>query len=151
LLDAIAVSLITPADPGRRRMALVFTDGRDNLSLLSETAVLDIAKRSGVAISIVAVVEIPPGFTVTGPPTPFVPHVTLFRALAELTGGQFLALRRNDELSAPFLQAFDEFRMSYVLRYNLQDVPRQGWHTIDVKVARPGTYDVRARKGYFGG
>jgi VWFA-related protein len=151
LLDAIAMSLISVAEPGRRQMAIVFTDGRDNLSILNESAVLDVAKRSGVTISIVAVVDNPMGFTLFGPPTPLVPHRTLFQTLTELTGGQFLALRRNDELSAPFLQAFDAFRTSYVLRYNLQNVPRPGWHTIDVKVTRPGTYEVRARKGYFGG
>jgi VWFA-related protein len=154
LLDAIAMSLIAEPQPGRRQMAIVFTDGRDNLSILNESSVIDVAKRSGQAVFAVALTEGPVGPTATafGPrfPPP-VPHEAMFRSLSELTGGRFLILPRNEDLSAPFVQAFDAFRTSYVLRYTVQGVAREGWHDIAVEVTRPGTFEVRARRGYFGG
>jgi hypothetical protein len=45
----------------------------------------------------------------------------------------------------------EEFRTSYMLRYSPQGVAGAGWHEITVKIARPGKFDVRARRGYEGG
>jgi hypothetical protein len=72
---------------------------------------------------------------------------TLKRAAAA-TGGDVRYLR--DAVGA-FKIILDEFRTSYVLRYTPQGVPRDGWHELDVRVTKPGTMTVRARKGYFGG
>ena len=153
LLDAIAMALIAEPQAGRRQLAIVFTDGRDNLSILNESAVLDVARRSGPSVFVVA--------ATAGTASPLitrlgvrlataVPHEALFRSLANLTGGQFAVLFRNQDLSGSFVQAFDAFRTSYVLRYTVQGVPRAGWHDITVQVTRPGDYEIRARKGYFG-
>jgi hypothetical protein len=55
-------------------------------------------------------------------------------------------------LDESFLAAFEDFRSSYVLRYNLEGVPRPGWHAVVVTVTKPGkTYLVRTRTGYVGG
>ena len=46
------------------------------------------------------------------------------------------------------MRILDEFRSSYVLRYTPRGVDRPGWHEIDVRIVRPGSFTVRARKGY---
>lgn len=44
--------------------------------------------------------------------------------------------------------AIEEFRQCYVLRYELTDVPIDGWRKLDVRVR--GGHRVRTRMGYFG-
>ena len=50
-----------------------------------------------------------------------------------------------------FTQIVADFRASYVLRYTPKGVDRGGWHTLAVRVTRPGAFNVRARAGYTGG
>jgi hypothetical protein len=44
-----------------------------------------------------------------------------------------------------------DFRTSYVLQYTPRGVPLQGWHELLVEVKPPGSFTIRARKGYEGG
>ena len=57
---------------------------------------------------------------------------------------------RNQDLGPAFVRALNDFRTSYVLRYAIQGQAKAGWHELQVRVTRPGEYEVRARKGYFG-
>jgi VWFA-related protein len=68
--------------------------------------------------------------------------------VAAQTGGQVVTLDSDKALRHAFEQALDEFRTSYVLQYR-PSAPTSGWHDITVAVRKPGTYDVRARKGYW--
>lgn len=145
LLDAVAVSLVRPSDPARRRMAIVFTHGRDGGSFLDEADAVDVAARSGVTVFAVAVTD---GTTRT-PQQPANP--AFVTALADATGGMATVLQRDQDLAEPFVDALDDFRTSYVLRYTPDGEPAPGWHTLDVRVERSGSYDVRARTGYFAG
>ena len=53
---------------------------------------------------------------------------------------------------AAFRPVFEDFRQSYVLRYApTRRCGRPAGMGIDVKIARQGRFDVRARKGYFAG
>jgi tetratricopeptide (TPR) repeat protein len=70
---------------------------------------------------------------------------------AQVTGG---ALHQTSMLSEPtligtFRRTFEDFRNGYVLRYTPQGIDRRGWHTIDVRVPRSRSYEVRSRKGYL--
>jgi hypothetical protein len=58
-------------------------------------------------------------------------------------------LQKDEDLGPTFLRALNEFRTSYVLRYQRTGI-EPGWHELSVKVTRSGSYDIRARKGYFG-
>jgi hypothetical protein len=169
LNDAIAVALAQPPDLDRRQMAIVFTDGFDTVSFLSEDAVLDVARRSRAALFMVAPVS---SVDSTGAPSTgrtTTPPVAFFERLADTTGGMLqvvpqvplLSMTREeriyrlrvggseDILNAPFLRALEDFRTSYVVRYTPEDVDPAGWHELDVRVAG-GRYQVRARRGYTG-
>jgi VWFA-related protein len=143
LFDALALALVAERPIGRRQMMIVFTDGRDTMSVLSEAALLDTARRADSAIFAVALNANTVVARLRTPP--------LLTTLTTLTGGRLQELQSGDDLSGSFLRALDEFRASYVVRYVLGGVPRAGWHEINVKVKRPGNLTVRARKGYFGG
>lgn len=70
------------------------------------------------------------------------------RDVAARTGGQVHWLWQDADV---FERILDEFRSSYLLRYTPEGVERTGWHELEVKIARPGSFDVRARRGYEGG
>ena len=59
-------------------------------------------------------------------------------------------VQRDADLGASFVRELDEFRTSYVLRYSPNGVPARAGTTLEVRLNRPGRFDVRARKGYFG-
>lgn len=161
LNDAIAVVLSQLPAVERRQMMIVFTDGRDSTSILNASDVIRTAGRSNTAVFAIS----RSGGNVAG----------LLLELAATTGGeaQLLPLfgvtlsenrgpappfrstnvtptQNTTLLDEPFLKAFDDFRSSYVLRYNLTGVPRQGWHTVTVTVPKGKKYTVRTRSGYAG-
>lgn len=143
LLDALSVSLIRAREPGRRAMTILFTDGIDTTSFLDESALLDVARRTDAAVFIIALSQTP------GARRDNLPYNELFETLAETTGGAFVLVRADEDLGRSFVAAFDEFRESYVLRYAYQGPDRPGWHPLNVRVTRRGSFDVRARPGYF--
>lgn len=143
LFDAVTVALIASPEIGRRRMAIIFTDGLDISSFLDGDGLIEIARRSGTAVFTVALSE----GTVRRPQRPA--HEDLFTTLSETTGGVLDVLQRDEDLSGSFAQAFEDFRTSYVLSYAYDGPPLAGWHPIEVRVTRPGQFDVRARQGYF--
>jgi VWFA-related protein len=155
LNDAIAIVLATAPPTDRRQMAIVFTDGIDSMSFLDEQSVIDVAGRSRTAVFVVAAAGL--GVRV---PTEF------FTRLADATGGLLQTappyvvvhesgrtiLRQNEDfLDQSFLRALRDFRTSYVVRYNLQGVKREGWHAVRVTVPSQPRARIRSRTGYFGG
>lgn len=143
LFDAVTVSLISRPEVGRRRMAIVFTDGLDSSSFVDGTTLVDLARRAETAVFVVALT----GGTTRRPARP--PHEALFATLAETTGGALAVLQGDEDLSRSFIDAFESFHSSYVLRYVYTGPPLPGWHPIEVRVTRPGTFEIRARQGYF--
>jgi VWFA-related protein len=146
LYDALAAALVIPAPVDRRQMAIVFTDGEDTMSFLDGNQALDVASRSGTTVFIVAVTD----------GTKTVRRVAanqgLLETLAGSTGGSLAVLQRDEDLSSSFVRAFDEFRTSYMLRVTANPAPSprsDGWHELSVRITRSGSYDVRARRGYF--
>jgi VWFA-related protein len=138
LIDAVVAGLIRPRAAGARQLLILFTDGGDSMSFLDESTALAVASRTDTAVFVVAVTD----------NIARLAHRALFEALTEATGGRFAILGRNGNLSGAFVQALDDFRQSYVLRYTVRGEPRPGWHPVDVRVLRSGRFDVRARRGY---
>jgi VWFA-related protein len=135
VLDALAVSLASAAPPDRRQFAVIFTDGKDSISINTPDMLLDTARRTTTAISVVLATPLRR------------PADRVYTDLATETGGQVVSLLPGETFGATLRRALDQFRSSYVLTYTPTGVPRTGTHTIAVKVKRSGV-DVRARKGY---
>mgnify|MGYP005817754907 CR=1 FL=1 len=139
LMDALVASLIRPRDPSRRQLLILFTDGADTISFVDESMARAVALRSDAAVFVVAASD----------RNIFdMPHAGFLEAITRATGGRLAVLSRESSLSPAFIQSLDEFRQSYVVQYVLPGQPQPGWHDVDVRVSRPGTFTVRARRGY---
>jgi VWFA-related protein len=127
---------LTVADgaPGRG-LVIVFSDGRDTASWLSERAVVDAARRSNAVVYAVAAGARDTSF---------------LRELTSATGGRLYEVESTSNLRAVFLAALEEFRHRYLVSYSPQGVAKGGWHKVEVRVKRRGA-TVRARPGYLGG
>jgi Ca-activated chloride channel homolog len=148
LNDAVflALQLRPPEVAGSRPVVVVFSDGEDTASWLSNAKIVEATRRSGV---VTHAVELMPerwtgsvrGGTVARPSV-------FLRDLTAAGGGRRWSAQSSRDLRALFATALDELRSRYLLTYSPQGVAREGWH--DVKVRLKGTRgDVTARPGYF--
>ena len=136
LHDAVYVALRLPAPGPRRTAVVVFSDGVDNTSWLSEESVVESAGRSGAVVYAVDARE--PG----DPSHRFLGDVT------KATGGRVWRVRRTDDLRDRFLDVLRDIRARYVLSYTPTGVGAAGWHELEVKL-RGVRGDVLARPAYY--
>lgn len=148
LYDAIYTALLLRGGPGRG-IAIVFSDGEDNISWLSQKDVLRAAEESNVLLYVVSIdrrlseragrkhaVDLPEA-----------PHVEALRRLAEATGGGVWLTPSLEGLGDAFRQVVETMKTRYVLRFEPPTV-RAGRHKLKVRLRnKPG--DVRARPSYF--
>jgi hypothetical protein len=134
VFDALVQAMLRPGVPDRRRLIVAFTDGLDNRSVSDPARLVEVAVRSDGLLNIV---------------------LTAGRAqrvlsdAAHATGGE--VLRSTGGVAEMSQKVLDRLQRSYLLQYVPEGVPRSGWHELRVTVAKPGTFTVRARRGYFGG
>jgi VWFA-related protein len=123
------------ADPALGRpLVLLFSDGEDVGSFMSADRVRDRVRDSDAVLHAI----LPPG----SPPAAFL------SAMADETGGRVWAAPSDDRLDDLFLQALEEFRSRYCLRYELMGARKPGWHRIRVRLVNGVSGVVRARPGY---
>src|SRR5262249_20879965 len=70
-----------------------------------------------------------------------------YTQLADETGGFLHVVDAGESLESVFRHMLTDFRRSYVLYFAPTGVERNGTHTLDVRVKRPGV-DVHARRAY---
>jgi Ca-activated chloride channel family protein len=133
LYDAAHVAMLLGASAPGRPIVILFSDGEDTASLLTGETVVDTARRTGAVVCVVAL----------GEPGPVLPR------LAEVTGGVFIKETSLNRVAARFGEILESFRHRYLVSFTPTGVPREGWHTLTVRVKGGG--DVRARSGYWSG
>ena len=168
LNDALVAALIRPVEADRRGLVIAFTDGYDNLSVLTSSRLKRVAERAEAVLHLAlgpastgsAIEGVRPStaleYPQMGPLRLVLPGEVnpQFRetviAAAEATGGRVHTTTvRSESIARPFRQIFEDYRSSYLLQYELRDVRREGWHDIKVQVTRRDNYTVRARRGYY--
>jgi hypothetical protein len=133
LRDAVHVALELRARDQTRPLLLVFTDGYDTASWLTEEAVIDSARRAGVVTHVVQVES-----------------DEFLNQLVEASGGRAWSATSDRQLRELFTRALDEMRARYLLTYTPRGVSGTGWHELRVKL-KNGRADITARPGYFVG
>jgi VWFA-related protein len=129
LRDAVhATMLIGGAAPGRP-MIMLFSDGEDTASVLTEASVVDTARRTGAVVCVVKLGDDDP----------------LLEQLAKTTGGLYLRETSLDKVAARFAAILENFRHRYLVSFSPVD-RTPGWHPLTVRVKEA---DVRARTGYW--
>jgi Mg-chelatase subunit ChlD len=139
IVDALLLALISGPLVDRRQLGLFMTDGEDGTSVFDVSTTIETARYASTQMSFVVVRD---------GPLPKGSILTMFRTVAETTGGDVIHLDKDDDLSKAFLGAVESFRTSYVLRYAPKGVSGRGWHEIHV-ATKNDKYTVRARRGYW--
>jgi VWFA-related protein len=133
LHEAAYVSMLLGASATGRPLVILFSNGNDTASLLTETAVVDTARRTGAVVCVVTVGD----------------ESTVLPKLAEVTGGVFVKEASIDRVAARFGEILERFRHRYLVSFTPTGVGRTGWHKLVVRVKGGG--EVRARLGYWAG
>jgi len=131
LRDAVHLALETSPRDRSRPLVLVFTDGRDTGSWLTEEAVVDTARRAGVVVHVVRSES--DGF---------------LNRLVEASGGRQWSAGSDRQLRELFTRALEEMRARYLLSYTPAGSSSHGWHEVKVKLKNQRG-DITARPGYF--
>jgi hypothetical protein len=157
LYDALVAALILPRSPERRQLVMAFYESFDTISVTSPARLQAVAERTEAVLHL-QLFQRKLGTTLRAGLGPFPFYLNgyadrdqeQFTRLAETTGGE---VHGSGFLGRSIVDVFNEvltdYRRCYLLQYTLAGVPHEGWHEIDVKVTKPGKYDVRARRGYF--
>jgi VWFA-related protein len=131
LRDAVYLAIQLRPPDRTRSLILLFTDGRDTASWLTEEDVLKSVRRAGTVIHIVRVES--DGF---------------LDRLAAASGGRTWSPTSDRQLRELFTRALEEMRARYLLTYTPRGVNNPGWHEIKVELS-DGRGDITARPGYF--
>ena len=131
LRDATYLGLSTASDDRSRALLLLFSDGFDTASFLTEDSVLESARRSNAIVHAVH----------------FRPDAFLNR-LVQTTGGQNWNAQSDRQLEELFGRVLDEMRARYLLTYSPKGPQQPGWHQIKVSL-KGARGDVVAKQGYF--
>jgi len=76
-------------------------------------------------------------------------NVDLLRRITDDSGGRTEIIVSARDLDPATAGIADELSRQYFIGYS-SSLPKDGrWHTIDVKLARPGNHTVRARRGFI--
>jgi VWFA-related protein len=136
LRDAVYAALrLRP--PTRQRVAIVvFSDGVDNVSLLTPSEVVEAASHTD---GIVYGIGVRPDDDA---------RETFLPEAVRATGGRYFEAVSHRDLRRRFLDVLADIRARYVLSYSPADVSEAGWHTLTLSLKRRKG-DVLARRGYW--
>lgn len=132
LRDAVHAGLLLAEGGAGRGVVVVFSDGFDTSSWLSEDQVMSTARLADVLTYAVVI----------GPQQP-----RFLRDVTSATGGTLFHAESEAKLKAAFLAVLQDFKNRYVVGYRPTGVDTNGWHDLRVRVKRRPVR-VQARPGY---
>jgi VWFA-related protein len=142
LRDAAYAAMLQGDPDAGRPLIVLFTDGEDISSWLTDAALVDTAKRVNAVVYSITL-DAPKG------PLKNVGQDSILDLLPALTGGRRFDAGRPQRLREVFASILQEFRQRYILSYTPRGVDRAGYHALEVRLAKGRKGEVRARPGYF--
>jgi VWFA-related protein len=146
VFDALFAA-VTMTDQSLRPLVVLFTDAEDNGSWLDGRQLRRVVERSNALVHVVGW-KPPPDYHAGVVPSPPPVSEAVLREIAEASGGRFWGADSPARLQRAFTAVADAMRHRYVLRYEPEGVKREGWHKIEVRLAR-GRGEVHVRRGYW--
>jgi VWFA-related protein len=137
LYDATHYSLGRIKDAPGRKAIVLFTDGADTTSSMSDKDAIDYARAVEATVYTI-------GFRSEG----FGSSSGFLKKISSETGGQHFSPSKVGELIKVFNEISNELKNHYLIAYSPTRPPDGSWREITLKVNRPNT-EVRVRKGYF--
>jgi len=163
VMDGLFTAVTLPVSKARS-LVVLFSDGEDNLSWLSDGQVKSVVERSNALVHVVGIASAAavPEMSNTASPqvarsqgggtfqsrTLEAPHNLKLRQIAESTGGRFWTAESPDRLRQTFAAIAEAMSHRYVLRYDPQSGPRTGWHRLELRL-RGKAGRIEARRGYW--
>lgn len=141
LYDAVHYGLNRVKDQPGRKAVIVFSDGADHNSTMTEQEVIDYA-RSVEATVYSILIRGEQGLLGRSPRG-------FLRKIAQETGGSFFYPDKVGELLQVFSGISDELHQHYALAYTPRRSPDGTWRAIQVRLVSRKDAEVRVRKGYF--
>jgi VWFA-related protein len=148
LADGLFAGLKLLESANGRPVLLLFTDGMDNMSWLSESDVLDVVEATEAIIYVVGV-RSRGGVHQFGRPRGGSGVDVFFEQMAQSTGGQVWLANSSVSLEEVFLGILEEMDTRYLLSFQPRGEPKKGWHELDVRLKGRKANRVRARSGYM--
>lgn len=128
----------------RRQAVVLLSDGEDTTSSLSYDEVLDMAKRSDVAVYAIGLRDQRSPASRGFQNADFV-----LRTLSQATGGRAFFVTDIEQLSGIYGQIADELSAQYLIGYSSKNMTRDGkWRQVAVRVTRQEGV-ARTKTGYF--
>jgi hypothetical protein len=159
LADGVTAALIHATPAERRHLVVIFTDGVDTSSAVTQERVREIALHADPLLHLARrfttdeLVQQKAG-KAPGPlgrftlwPTP----PTVIEDIVRAAGGDVRHAQPGESMVDDVRRVLERFRQSYVLHYQPVGVSDTGWHALTVRVKAKDSYQVRARRGYFAG
>ena len=140
LRDAAWAALKRAETVRGRMLILLFTDGSDTSSWLTDDAVLSMARRSDCVVHVLHTGRERAGSAALDDP--------FLSRLAAITGGRMWETGESQDLELAVRRALAEMRSRSVLRFERPRGARPGWHRLEVKL-KGQKADLLARRGYF--
>ena len=154
VFDATAAALLARSAAERRSLVLVFTDGFDGASVLTPDQVIAVARESDAVVYLARRYGFEELRNRQNPHVDPLVHLiapSAIEQVAVVTGGLVRHPQPTESIVTFFEQVLADFRQRYLFHYTPTGVSETGWHTITVRLKKPGKYTVNARRGYFGG
>jgi VWFA-related protein len=146
LHDALFAALVLGGGPGRG-VAIVFSDGEDRTSWLSEREVLEAAEPSNVLLHAVGILPVAGAPAEDTRERPLPAGLRFLNRLTEATGGALWLAASTEDLEATFRRVLEAMHNRYVLRFEPRTF-KPGRHRLTVKL-KGVEADIRSRPSYF--
>jgi Ca-activated chloride channel homolog len=131
----------------RRRAIVLLSDGEDTASLVSDDQVLELARKTEIAIY---AISLRPGRSQDRNRLAFSQATHLLTTLSQETGGQVHFPNSLSELDLVYARVAEELRTQYTLGYVSSNKRRDGkWRRIVVRVPEREDLQVRHKIGYY--
>jgi Ca-activated chloride channel homolog len=131
----------------RRRAVVLLSDGEDTASLVSDDQVLELARKTEIAIY---AISLRPGRSQDRNRLAFSQATHLLTTLSQETGGQVHFPNSLSELDLVYARVAEELRTQYTLGYVSSNKRRDGkWRRIVVRVPEREDLQVRHKIGYY--
>jgi VWFA-related protein len=142
------LSLAGPA--AERPIVVLFSDGLDNASRISESELLEVVRESNAVVYVVrsslSLSEVWDfSSKLRGPKRIY--DDRFLRRVADESGGRFFEIDEISEMEREFRRVGEDIGSRYLLTYYPKGVAEEGWHDLDVRLKNHKA-DIRVRRGY---
>jgi tetratricopeptide (TPR) repeat protein len=159
LADGVTAALVRATPAERRHLVVIFTDGIDTSSAVTQDRLREIALRSDPLLHLARRFTVDELRQQTGGKSPgtlerirlWPTPPTVIEDIVRAAGGDVRHAQPGESMVDDVRRVLERFRQSYVLHYQPAGVSDTGWHALTVRVRARESYQIRARRGYFAG